>query len=78
MSLPVRCITCGKIVAHLEDEFNNMLNSGMNQGDATNKLNLLRYCCKRMFLGYVNVHEKQLLFPDDIETNDKKDTEENF
>jgi DNA-directed RNA polymerase subunit N (RpoN/RPB10) len=75
--MPVRCITCGKIVGDLEGKFLEMLSSGLSQADATKNLNLSRYCCNRMFLGYVNVLDKLLLFPDDIETGDKKNTAEN-
>jgi DNA-directed RNA polymerase subunit N (RpoN/RPB10) len=37
-------------------------------GDILNSFNLKKYCCRRMFLGYVNTLDELLKFPKDIPT----------
>lgn len=66
--LPVRCFTCNKIIGNKDIIYNNYLESGMTPNDALNKLGINRICCRRMFLGHVNVIDKLLLFS---KTNDK-------
>jgi DNA-directed RNA polymerase subunit N (RpoN/RPB10) len=62
--LPVRCFTCGKIIAHLEEKYIEEVESGMSKKDVLDSMNMDRYCCRRMFLAHVDVIEQLLLFPD--------------
>lgn len=66
--IPVRCFTCGKIIAHLWELYNSHLKSGLSKADALDKVRLSRYCCRRMFLSHVNVVDKLLLFQNSTHT----------
>uniref|UniRef100_A0A6C0EQE2 DNA-directed RNA polymerase n=1 Tax=viral metagenome TaxID=1070528 RepID=A0A6C0EQE2_9ZZZZ len=75
MSLPVRCFSCGYVIGKLEQKFIDLLEKGESYESALKTLNVELYCCRRILLGYVNIAEKLLLFPQQIETNDKKNSE---
>ena len=62
MPFPIRCFTCGKVVARYEQKYFSMLEEGVKKGDALNSIGMTRICCRRMFLGYVNIADKLLLF----------------
>lgn len=63
MSLPVRCFTCGKFIGNKEERYVKMLESGIDRKTVLDTLGMKRYCCRRMFLGYVNIIDQLLLFP---------------
>jgi len=56
--MPVRCFTCGAVVADKEDKFNELVAKGKTPKEALDKLGVKRYCCRRMFLGHVDVVEE--------------------
>ena len=77
MIIPIRCFTCGKLIAHLwesyEDELQKEYNKEKNmkkrvyisipkndtvEKKALDKLGVHKYCCRRMFLGHVDLCEK--------------------
>ena len=62
MSLPVRCFTCNKCIGHLEEKFEKMLEEGVEMKKILDTFGLQRYCCRRMFLGYVNIDDKVRLY----------------
>mgnify|MGYP002129022981 CR=1 FL=1 len=64
MSFPIRCFTCNKIIGRFEEKYNNLIESGLSNKDALDTIGMTRYCCRRMFLGYVNVIDQLLLMPD--------------
>lgn len=68
MSLPVRCYTCGSIIGKYEQKFITKCEEGIPINDILNSFNLKKYCCRRMFLGYVNTLDELLKFPKDIPT----------
>jgi len=72
MSLPVRCFTCNKVIGQYEQKFENMIEQGLEINEILNAFGLVRYCCRRMFLGHVPVLDKQLSFPKDIQTVSEK------
>jgi DNA-directed RNA polymerase subunit N len=67
MILPVRCFTCGKVIADKWEYFKKECEKGENikgeekhfnkdyKKDVLDKLELERYCCRRMFLGHVDL-----------------------
>ena len=78
--IPIRCFTCGKIIAHKWETYKSHLKYGLSNADALNEVGLQRYCCRRMFLTHVEVVDKLLLFPNDVdstpdEKSEKKATE---
>jgi DNA-directed RNA polymerase I, II, and III subunit RPABC5 len=81
MLIPIRCFTCGKVLADKWNPFVEIvknergggelnLNNNIEleyldtkspeatksiEGDILDKLNITRYCCRRMMLGTVNI-----------------------
>lgn len=69
MSMPVRCFTCNKVIGQYEQKFQEMIKEGREMNEILNRFNLTRYCCRRMFLGYVDIYDKLLLFPKQLKIN---------
>lgn len=63
MSFPIRCFTCNKIIACYEEKYNNLIDSGSSPKDALDTIGMKLYCCRRMFLGHVNIIDQLLLIP---------------
>ena len=53
--LPVRCITCGKVLGHLQNQIENDLNNNISYMCIFKKYKLDRYCCKRSIYTTINV-----------------------
>ncbi|MEM1535234.1 MAG: DNA-directed RNA polymerase subunit N [Candidatus Pacearchaeota archaeon] len=52
MIIPIRCFSCGKPIAHLWEKFKERISKGEDAGKVLDELGLVRYCCRRMFLGH--------------------------
>ena len=50
MLVPVRCFTCGNLVADKFDEYQNRVKSGEGPAKILDSLGIERYCCRRMML----------------------------
>jgi len=48
--VPVRCFTCGNVVADKFDEYQNRVKSGEGPAKILDSLGIERYCCRRMML----------------------------
>jgi DNA-directed RNA polymerase subunit N len=55
---PVRCFTCGKVIGHLYEDFKQKVENGADPGKVLDELKVKRYCCRRMFLGHVDLFKK--------------------
>ena len=55
MIIPVRCFTCGKVIASLWLSYLKMLEEGKDPEEALNLLDMRRMCCRRMFLTQVEL-----------------------
>jgi len=62
MAFPIRCFSCNKCIGQLEEKYFNMVESGIEPKVVFETLNVNRICCRRMFLGYVNIIDQLLLF----------------
>jgi DNA-directed RNA polymerase I, II, and III subunit RPABC5 len=69
MIIPVRCFSCGKVIAHKWEEFCELVGDrdedgepkeGVDVGKILDKLGFNRYCCRRMFLSHVDLIDKLL------------------
>ncbi|CAK4076740.1 unnamed protein product [Aphanomyces euteiches] len=60
MIVPVRCFTCGKVLANKWETYLSLLRADYTEGDALDELSLKRYCCRRMLLTHVDLIEKLL------------------
>lgn len=65
---PVRCFSCNKCIAPLHEKYMNKLASGQTPEQALNELNIVRYCCRRMFLSHVDLEERLLKVKSDNKT----------
>lgn len=57
MIIPIRCISCGKPLGHLWEEFKERTNKGEDAKVVLDELGLERYCCRSIFLGQVDTLE---------------------
>jgi len=55
MMIPIRCLSCGKPVAHLWEEFKERVINGEGRKKVLDELGLERYCCRALFLGHVDL-----------------------
>uniref|UniRef100_A0A0G4HWT0 DNA-directed RNA polymerases I, II, and III subunit RPABC5 n=1 Tax=Chromera velia CCMP2878 TaxID=1169474 RepID=A0A0G4HWT0_9ALVE len=62
MIVPVRCFTCGKVIGHLWDEWLQLLENEVPEGQALGRLGLKRYCCRRMILTHADLIDKLLAY----------------
>ncbi|MCS7093839.1 MAG: DNA-directed RNA polymerase subunit N [Candidatus Aenigmarchaeota archaeon] len=58
MLFPIRCFTCGKVIAHLWEEYKKRVEKGEDPAKILDELNVKRYCCRRIFLTHVEIFEK--------------------
>ncbi len=62
MIIPVRCFTCGKVIAHLWEEYNKRVSEGEEPKKVLDSLGLKRYCCRSIFLSHVDLIEEVAKF----------------
>ncbi|KAF1813004.1 DNA-directed RNA polymerases N/8 kDa subunit superfamily [Eremomyces bilateralis CBS 781.70] len=63
MIIPIRCFSCGKVVGDLWERYLKMIEEeGLADGEAMDKLDLNRYCCRRMIMTHVDLIEKLLRY----------------
>ena len=55
MIVPIRCMSCGKPIAHLWEDFKKRTATGEDANKVLNELGLERYCCRAVFLGHVDL-----------------------
>jgi DNA-directed RNA polymerase subunit N (RpoN/RPB10) len=63
---PVRCYSCNKVIGHKWKEYDNAITAGIEISAALKKVGADRYCCRRMFLGHIELIDKMLLYVKDI------------
>ncbi|MCW4022450.1 MAG: DNA-directed RNA polymerase subunit N [archaeon] len=62
MIIPVRCFTCGKLVADVWEDFNKRVQAGEDPKKVLDSLGVTRYCCRRMVLGHIEISDSILRF----------------
>ncbi|MCE7738304.1 MAG: DNA-directed RNA polymerase subunit N [Candidatus Heimdallarchaeota archaeon] len=62
MIIPVRCFTCGTLIADKWDEFKIKIKEGENPEKTLDKLNVKRWCCRRMLVSHIDLIEDFLPF----------------
>ena len=53
MLIPVRCFTCGGLIADKQAEYLSRVKAGEDPAKVMDSLGLKRYCCRRMFISSV-------------------------
>ena len=62
MLIPVRCFTCGNLIADKFEEYENRVKSGEEPSKILDDLEIERYCCRRMFLTTVETIQQIIPF----------------
>ena len=62
MIMPVRCFTCGKVVADRWEEFARRVKNGEGPKQVLDEMGMTRYCCRRMFISQVDVIDDLLRY----------------
>ena len=55
MIIPVRCFSCGAVIAHKWEEFNELMAAGMEMKTALDEVGIERYCCRRMYVSHIQL-----------------------
>ncbi len=55
MLIPVRCWSCGKVIAHVYEQYKQAVSDGEDPQKALADVGLERYCCRRMIVGHVDL-----------------------
>ena len=55
MLIPVRCWSCGKVIAHKYQDYCIAVEEGKDAGQVLHDLGFERYCCRRMFVGHIDL-----------------------
>ena len=55
MLIPVRCWSCGKVVAHVYEQIKQRTQEGEAAGAVLDDLGLDKYCCRRMYVGHIEL-----------------------
>jgi len=58
MIIPIRCISCGKPVAHLWETFQKRVQAGEDAKTILDELGLKRYCCRSLFLTHIDSYKQ--------------------
>ncbi len=67
MLIPVRCFTCGNLIADKFDDYQTKLKAGENPEKVLDELQINRYCCRRMLLTTVETIQQVIPFYESIQ-----------
>lgn len=62
MIIPIRCFSCGKLIAHIYQPYLDLIEKGEKTEDAFKQLGIERFCCKRMVVSNVDLLDDLLKF----------------
>ena len=67
MLIPVRCFTCGNLIADKFEDYQNRTKAEENPADVLDSLGITRYCCRRMLLTTVETIQQVIPFYEAIQ-----------
>ena len=67
MLVPVRCFTCGNLIADKFEDYQTKVKSGEDPATILDSLGISRYCCRRMLLTAVETIQQVLPFYEAIQ-----------
>ena len=73
MIIPVRCVTCGKLLGDKWEEFKDRVKSGEKPSAVLDSMEIRRYCCRRMVLSHVDLLEDVIQFYEKKEPSTNKE-----
>jgi len=56
--IPVRCISCGRVLGHLWETFQKRIKAGEDPKRVLDELGLKKYCCRALFLTHVDTYKQ--------------------
>jgi DNA-directed RNA polymerase subunit N len=63
MMMPIRCFSCGKVVADRWEEYDRRVNRNNESPEKVlDDLGMTRYCCRRMFISHVELIDEIINF----------------
>jgi len=62
MIIPIRCFTCGKVIAHRWETFSQRVSEGEPPNDVLDDLGVNKYCCRRMLMSHTELIDEILKF----------------
>ena len=62
MLVPVRCFTCGRLIADKYEDYQNKIKAGEEPIKVLDELGMDRYCCRRMLLTSVATIQQVIPF----------------
>ena len=62
MIIPVRCFTCNKEISSRYAQYLDQRRNGIAAATALDSLGMKRICCRRMYLGHVDIADQLLNF----------------
>jgi DNA-directed RNA polymerase subunit N len=63
MMIPVRCFSCGQVVADRWEEFDMRVNKNKEDPEKVlGELKVSRYCCRRMLISHVDLIDEIINF----------------
>jgi len=65
--IPVRCFTCGNLIADKHEDYQNRVKAGEEPGKVLDSLGIKRYCCRRMMLTSVETMQQIIPFYEAIQ-----------
>ena len=65
--IPVRCLTCGKLIADKFEDYQNKIKAGEDPTKTLDSLAVERYCCRRMLLTTVETIQQVIPFYEAIQ-----------
>jgi DNA-directed RNA polymerase subunit N len=54
MICPVRCFSCGQVIADKYEDYKKLIKEGKKPDEALDILGVEKYCCRRMLLTHVD------------------------
>ena len=67
MLIPVRCFTCGNLIADKYEDYQTKIKAGEDPEKVLNELKINRYCCRRMLLTTVETIQQVIPFYESIQ-----------
>ena len=67
MLIPVRCFTCGNLIADKFNDYQTKVKAGISPEKVLNDLAINRYCCRRMLLTTVETIQQVIPFYESIQ-----------
>ena len=62
MIIPIRCFTCGNLIADKWEDYLQMKKQEIPDNEIFKKLDLERYCCRRMLISHVDLIDEVMKF----------------